>query len=228
MVSPSGEQIEIALGDQRAVVVEVGGGLRAYSAAGRDMLDGYGADEMCPSGPRAGADPVAEPAGGRQLRVRGRAAPAHARRTGQRQRDPRPRPLGWMDGRRARAAPSGHGAPAPPPARLSVLARPRDRVPAVRGGPRGADHGHERRLAGVPIRDRRPSISVGRHADGGLGCPARRRRERSCRRTSAASRSARSRSRGRTTTSGGRDRSARPAWTTASPISSATATGSRA
>ena len=50
MVSPSGEQIEIALGDQRAVVVEVGGGLREYSAAGRDILDGYGADEMCPSG----------------------------------------------------------------------------------------------------------------------------------------------------------------------------------
>ena len=50
MVSPSGEQIEIVLGDQRAVVVEVGGGLRAYSATGRDVLDGYGADEMCPSG----------------------------------------------------------------------------------------------------------------------------------------------------------------------------------
>ena len=50
MVFPSGEQIEIALGDQRAVVVEVGGGLRSYSAAGRDVLDGYGPDEMCPSG----------------------------------------------------------------------------------------------------------------------------------------------------------------------------------
>ena len=50
MVSPSGEQIEIVLGDQRAVVVEVGGGLREYSAAGRDILDGYGVDEMCPSG----------------------------------------------------------------------------------------------------------------------------------------------------------------------------------
>ncbi len=36
MASPSGEQIEIAFGDQRAVVVEVGGGLRSYSVAGRD------------------------------------------------------------------------------------------------------------------------------------------------------------------------------------------------
>jgi aldose 1-epimerase len=30
--------------------VEVGGGLRSYSAAGRELLDGYGPDEMCSSG----------------------------------------------------------------------------------------------------------------------------------------------------------------------------------
>jgi aldose 1-epimerase len=47
---PSGTQVEIALGDQRAVVVEVGGGLRTYSAAGRELLDGYGLDEMSRSG----------------------------------------------------------------------------------------------------------------------------------------------------------------------------------
>jgi aldose 1-epimerase len=49
-IAPSGEQIEIAHGDQRAVVVEVGGGLRTYSAASRELLDGYGVDEMSPSG----------------------------------------------------------------------------------------------------------------------------------------------------------------------------------
>jgi aldose 1-epimerase len=47
---PSGAQIEIALGDHRAVVVEVGGGLRTYSAAGRELLDGYRADEISTSG----------------------------------------------------------------------------------------------------------------------------------------------------------------------------------
>jgi aldose 1-epimerase len=47
---PSGEQIEIALGDQRVTVVEVGGGLRAYEAAGAAVLDGYGPGEMCRSG----------------------------------------------------------------------------------------------------------------------------------------------------------------------------------
>jgi aldose 1-epimerase len=49
-VLPSGEQTEIAFGPQRAVVVEVGGGLRAYSANGKELLDGYAADEMCTSG----------------------------------------------------------------------------------------------------------------------------------------------------------------------------------
>ena len=50
MISPSGEQIEIASGDQRAVVVEVGGGLRTYAVGGRELLDGYAPDEMCRSG----------------------------------------------------------------------------------------------------------------------------------------------------------------------------------
>lgn len=50
MTRPSGEQVEISHGDQRVVVVEVGGGLRTYSVAGRAVLDGYGADEMSRSG----------------------------------------------------------------------------------------------------------------------------------------------------------------------------------
>ncbi len=50
MIAPSGEQIELALGEQRAVVVEVGGGLRSYAVAGRDLLDGYGPLELSTSG----------------------------------------------------------------------------------------------------------------------------------------------------------------------------------
>jgi aldose 1-epimerase len=50
VIAPSGEQIEIAAGDQQAVVVEVGGGLRSYSAGGRKLVDGYKADEMSSSG----------------------------------------------------------------------------------------------------------------------------------------------------------------------------------
>ena len=47
MPASSGDQIEIELGDRRAVVVEVGGGLRTYSAGGLELLDGYGEDELC-------------------------------------------------------------------------------------------------------------------------------------------------------------------------------------
>ncbi len=53
MIAPSGEQVELRLGDQRAVVVEVGGGLREYERGGRALLDGY-ALTRC-----------ADPAGGR-------------------------------------------------------------------------------------------------------------------------------------------------------------------
>ena len=49
-VAPSGEQVEISLGDQHAVVVEVGGGLRSFSAGGRDVLDDYRRDEQSSSG----------------------------------------------------------------------------------------------------------------------------------------------------------------------------------
>jgi aldose 1-epimerase len=45
--APSGQQHEIRYGDQRAVVVEVGAGLRDYWAGERRLFDGYAADEMC-------------------------------------------------------------------------------------------------------------------------------------------------------------------------------------
>jgi aldose 1-epimerase len=47
---PSGQQVELRHGEQRAVVVEVGGGLREYTAAGRAVLDGYAEHERCRSG----------------------------------------------------------------------------------------------------------------------------------------------------------------------------------
>ncbi len=46
----SGRQVVLARGPQRAVVVEVGGGLRAYEAAGVAVLDGYGEDERASGG----------------------------------------------------------------------------------------------------------------------------------------------------------------------------------
>jgi aldose 1-epimerase len=45
--APSGAQIELRHGDQRAWIVEQGGGLRQYTVAGVDLLDGYDAGERC-------------------------------------------------------------------------------------------------------------------------------------------------------------------------------------
>jgi aldose 1-epimerase len=47
MRMPSGEQFEIAFGQQRATVVEVGGGLREYAVSGQPVLHSYDVGEMC-------------------------------------------------------------------------------------------------------------------------------------------------------------------------------------
>jgi len=46
---PSGTNVELVHGDQRATVVEVGGGLRTYDVGARHVLDGYAEDAMCAS-----------------------------------------------------------------------------------------------------------------------------------------------------------------------------------
>lgn len=46
-LAPSGTQFEIGCGAHRATVVQVGGGIRAYSHHGQPVLDGYGVQEMC-------------------------------------------------------------------------------------------------------------------------------------------------------------------------------------
>ncbi|BEP16137.1 aldose 1-epimerase family protein [Acidothermaceae bacterium B102] len=48
--TPSGQQWPLRYGDQRATVVEVGGGVREYTVGGRAVLDGYPVDAMCSSG----------------------------------------------------------------------------------------------------------------------------------------------------------------------------------
>ena len=45
--APSGTQFEIAFQDQHAVLVEVGGGIRAYDVAGRAVLQPYAVDRVC-------------------------------------------------------------------------------------------------------------------------------------------------------------------------------------
>jgi aldose 1-epimerase len=45
--APSGAQHEIAHGEQRATIVEVGGGIRTYSVGARDILDPYPVEAQC-------------------------------------------------------------------------------------------------------------------------------------------------------------------------------------
>jgi hypothetical protein len=58
VIAPSGEQITITAGDQQAVVVEVGGGLRSYSA-GASGTDGHRSRKDM--GPRQGSWPLSAP-----------------------------------------------------------------------------------------------------------------------------------------------------------------------
>ncbi|MHB8242128.1 MAG: aldose 1-epimerase family protein [Solirubrobacteraceae bacterium] len=44
---PSGRQFELKLGEQRATVVEVGGGVRSYAVGDRQVLDPYPMDAIC-------------------------------------------------------------------------------------------------------------------------------------------------------------------------------------
>ena len=47
---PSGRQYKLTHGRQRALIVEMGAGLRQYSAEQGDVIDGYGIEEHCEGG----------------------------------------------------------------------------------------------------------------------------------------------------------------------------------
>src|SRR3984893_10575634 len=49
-IPPSGQQFVLTSGDQRAVVTEVGAGLRAYTVGEREVVDGFPEDEMATIG----------------------------------------------------------------------------------------------------------------------------------------------------------------------------------
>jgi aldose 1-epimerase len=50
VIPPSGQQYVLTFGDQRAVVTEVGAGLRSYTVRDRDVIDGFAEEEMCSIG----------------------------------------------------------------------------------------------------------------------------------------------------------------------------------
>jgi len=50
VIQPSGQQFVLSSGDQRAIVTEVGAGLRTYTIGDRDVVDGFPEDEMATIG----------------------------------------------------------------------------------------------------------------------------------------------------------------------------------
>jgi aldose 1-epimerase len=50
IAAPSGTQWQLRSGDLAVVIVEVGGGLRSFSVAGREIVDGYAEDELAQAG----------------------------------------------------------------------------------------------------------------------------------------------------------------------------------
>jgi aldose 1-epimerase len=54
---PSGCQVEITYNNQRAIVVEVGGGIRRYEVGGRTIFDPYPIDSLCDGARRLRSSP---------------------------------------------------------------------------------------------------------------------------------------------------------------------------
>jgi len=50
ITTPSGTQWQLRSGALAVVIVEVGGGIRSFTVDGREILDGYAADELAPAG----------------------------------------------------------------------------------------------------------------------------------------------------------------------------------
>ena len=158
LAPPSGEQFEIAFGDQRATVVEVGGGLRSFSAEGRELLDGYAADEPIRSGRGQVLIPWPNRLEDGSYEFDGQAPPAPAHGAGAGERDPRPRAGRALDGRRARAASCGHGARPRAAAGVSVHGLAGHRIRALGERPERADDRDEQRSRRVPVRKRPASV----------------------------------------------------------------------
>ena len=92
-ISPSGEQVELSVGDQRVVVVGFGGGLRRYSVGDESVLDGYSVVAMCGSGRGQLLAPWPNRIQDGSYEFEGESLSAGARRARAAERDPRARAL---------------------------------------------------------------------------------------------------------------------------------------
>ena len=216
MVRPSGEQFEIAFGDQRA---SCPGRRRAAHLLGRRPRRSSTATARARCARRAAARcscPWPNRLAGRTT-VRRPRSPVARQRACHRLRDPRARSLGRVERWRSESDRVVVNTVCTP-AGVPVRARDQDRVRAVGGWTARLDDGDQRRRRSVPVRGRRAPVPSSRLAAWSTRrcCISRR---------TACSRSMRTecppaptRSRGPSSTSCSRDRSARRSSITASPI----------
>src|SRR6478735_8729752 len=131
MIAPSREQITISLGDQQAVIVEVGGGIRSYSAGSRELVDGYAAHEMGSSGRGQVLIPWPNRLEGGSYEFDGKHHQLPLNEPEQPQRDSRPGPMGDVERSRAGGTSRRDAACPLSTARLSVFAQNQHRICAI-------------------------------------------------------------------------------------------------
>ncbi len=150
---PSGEQFEIVHGEQRASIVEVGGGIRSYAHGGRDVLEPYSLEKMCDGAHGAVLMPWPNRLGDGSYGFDGEQPPARPDRAGQAERDPRPAAVGEL-ARRSSGTTSGCVVATRIHPRPGLPLRPRGigRVRARRGGAHGHPARPQRRRGRVPVR----------------------------------------------------------------------------
>ena len=96
LIPPSGLQFELSDGDQRAVVVEVGGGLRTYASV--DEISSMATARTSCAAPAAGRCCSRGRTDSRTGATSSTASATSCRSTSRtEERDPRPRPLGGLD-----------------------------------------------------------------------------------------------------------------------------------
>ena len=167
-----GEEVAIAAGDQRAVVVTHGGGLRAYSSGTRQVIDGYRSGEPCRSGrgqvlipwPNRLEDGSYEFDGlHHQLDL---TEPEHGNAIHGLVRE-----ATWTVAEREPHRVVMEHLLQPQPGYPFTLAL-RIEYDAVSRRAPGLDDGDQRRPGRLPVRERRAPVPHRRHGDGRLGVPA--------------------------------------------------------
>ena len=168
---PSGEQVAIAHGDQRAVVTEVGATLRTYVKGGVSVVEGFAGEEVPTHARGQVLYPWPNRIGG-EWTFSGRTASADDRRPRTRHRQPRADAVATVPHRSGQPEPLRALLIAAPHAGLPVPERDQRRLPPRLTRSHGDDDGHEPRRCAHALWLRIPPLRC-RHDADHRGCATR-------------------------------------------------------